>query len=202
MVLKIILPVIIVVIVAVAGIVGYFTLQTQSPSPKTASLPTITPSSTLSPIIRPSPTPSPTTITPTFTTSPLPATFVTREKCRDLVMIYIKENHSDAAVYIGNNIVWNEFRATPPKLLGYETYIYIGENWNLTIGYPVVAPQNVFYKVTAVHTSGIAWTGEVREGKVSETSYNSSTTTTSKATPKLTPSTPSIKPVTEVLRFF
>ena len=97
------------------------------------------------------------------------------ESVRDAVMDYIRENHPDAAVFIGD-LEWSGGRVTPPGLIGYETYVFTSAKptdtigWTVTIGYPVV--YDATYEVTAQY-NGITWTGTVHDGAVSETSYES-----------------------------
>lgn len=95
------------------------------------------------------------------------------EQALNLAMIYIKEKHPDAAKFI-SNITWNATRTTPGGLLGHETYVYKGGNWKATMEWNVVAPEYLTYKITAQHTSGIIWTGEVHGDQTTETSYKTS----------------------------
>ena len=93
------------------------------------------------------------------------------EQALNLAMTYIKEKYPDAAKLINGSSTWNATRTTPGGLLGHETYIYEGGNWKATMEWSIVAPEYLTYKITAQHTSGITWTGEVHGDQVTETSY-------------------------------
>jgi hypothetical protein len=90
---------------------------------------------------------------------------------RDLVMRFIEEMHSEAAQFI-SDIIWSGGRVTQEGLVGHETYVYEGADWNVTIDWNVVAPEHLVYKVVATHASGILWVGEVVNGEVTEHSYD------------------------------
>jgi hypothetical protein len=94
------------------------------------------------------------------------------EEVRDTAFGYIKENHPDVSVPTGY-VEWQGGRSTPEKLVGHETYIYSGGDWNVTIEWSVVAPEYLVFEVRAEHQSGITWVGEVQAGIVTETSYSS-----------------------------
>jgi hypothetical protein len=113
----------------------------------------------------PSPTPTP---TPTATSST-----ATPETVRNSVLYFISTNHSDAASYITDNISWSGGRQET-GLVGSETYSYAGNNWNVTIQYPVV--PNPIYTVNATYTSPtshliITWQGTYENGTVTESSF-------------------------------
>jgi hypothetical protein len=107
---------------------------------------------------------------------PLKQTIIILEpkQALNLAMTYIKENHPDAAEFINDNMTWNATRTTPEGIVGHETYAYESGNWKATMEWNVVAPEYLTYKITAQHTSGITWTGEVHEDQVTETSYKTS----------------------------
>ncbi len=66
-------------------------------------------------------------------------------------------------------------RDTPENLLGYETYIYTGNGWNVTIGYSVIS--NLIYEVSAIYTPPgskqvtVNWQGTLQNETVIEKSY-------------------------------
>ncbi|MCW4030377.1 MAG: hypothetical protein NWE92_12115 [Candidatus Bathyarchaeota archaeon] len=113
------------------------------------------------------PGPSP-TATPTATSTEPP----TAEQVRDAAVTYIKNNHADAAQYL-NNVSWEGGRATAEGLVGYETYVYTGGSWNVTIGYPVI--PNPTYDINATYTAAggplIDWAGTYSDGTITETTY-------------------------------
>jgi|WetSurMetagenome_2_1015567.scaffolds.fasta_scaffold135509_1 hypothetical protein len=114
----------------------------------------------------PSPSPTP---TPTSTATPS----ITPETVRNYVMYFISTNHSQAATYITDNINWTG-GLQPTSLVGYSTYSYAGNGWNVTIGYPVV--PNPIYDVNATYTSPtthliINWQGTYENGAVTEIKY-------------------------------
>ena len=55
------------------------------------------------------------------------------------------------------NLAWTGGRATPEGLVGYETYIYTGNGWNVTVGNPVIPVLD--------------WKGVYFHGEVNETSF-------------------------------
>jgi len=92
------------------------------------------------------------------------------ESVRDAVMDYIRKNHPDAAVFV-KDLAWSGGRTTAPGIIGGETYVYTSGGWTVTISYTVY--YDVTYKVTVENEQeGIAWTGTVHEGTVSETRYS------------------------------
>jgi hypothetical protein len=85
-------------------------------------------------------------------------------------MDYIRKNHPDAAVFV-KDLAWSGGRTTAPGIIGGETYVYTSGGWTVTISYTVY--YDVTYKVTVENEQeGIAWTGTVHEGTVSETRYS------------------------------
>ncbi len=46
------------------------------------------------------------------------------------------------------DIVWAEENITPEMLLGYATYRFTAGDWLATVGYPIVAPDQVLYEIT------------------------------------------------------
>jgi hypothetical protein len=109
---------------------------------------------------------------PTPTSSP---TLTTQEQVRDAAMSYIKSRHPETAKFM-TNLAWTGGRATPPNLIGTETYMYYSQGWNVTINYPVY--PNPIYKITADYSAigisipyRIIWKGTMQNELVNETSY-------------------------------
>lgn len=106
------------------------------------------------------------------TPSPVPAS--AEENVRDSTIMFIAINHTETQS-LTTGIKWGGGRATPESLLGYETYIYTGNGWNVTIGYPVV--PNPTYEVSAIYTPPgseqvtVNWQGTLQNETVIETSY-------------------------------
>ena len=71
------------------------------------------------------------------------------------------------------NLAWTGGRATPEGLVGYETYIYTGNGWNVTVGNPVI--PDLTYDVSATYTANgklvLDWKGVYFHGEVNETSF-------------------------------
>lgn len=89
----------------------------------------------------------------------------------DAVMSFIKEKHPELAVYM-DDLQWIGGRVTPEGLLGYETYVYTSNGWKVTIGYAVL-PKTTYEVTASIELfNEIEWKGTVRDGIVSETSYD------------------------------
>ena len=60
---------------------------------------------------------------------------------------------------------WNEENITPgwpnEPVPGWMEYRFTTEGWEITIGYAVVAPDQVVYQVAAISSDGLRWEGEV-----------------------------------------
>ncbi len=54
---------------------------------------------------------------------------------------------------------WTGGRATPSGLLGYETYVYESGDVTVTVGYPVVLPENTEYTITVEMHGVTVWRG-------------------------------------------
>ncbi|MBC7261978.1 MAG: hypothetical protein H5T63_08180, partial [Chloroflexi bacterium] len=107
----------------------------------------------------PTATPSQTVVQPTPTESSIAAPIEVRN-ARDAVLSYLREHHSANAPAAG--LSWSEERATPPGLVGAETYRYASGDWVITISYPVTSPDMVLYQVVATNSAtGFQWLGVV-----------------------------------------
>jgi putative hemolysin len=64
---------------------------------------------------------------------------------------------------------WTEEDLTPQDLVGSSTMHYTAGEWEVTVTYPIVAPEATTYRVHVANTaSGLSWDGEVdAEGNVS-----------------------------------
>lgn len=89
---------------------------------------------------------------------------------RDLVLTYLG-THYQVQIPL-TEVTWTRTRVTPEGLVGAETYQYRAADWVVTISYPVVAPDQVTYRVSVVNESiGFQWQGELgTNGEVKETS--------------------------------
>ena len=109
-------------------------------------------------------TPSPTTSTPTETS------IKNVTEARDDVLSYLHENIWEEVPAAG--VTWEERNITPEGLVGQTTIEFNASNyWEVTVSYPVVAPQNIVYDVLVTnHETGWHWQGEVRpNGSIEET---------------------------------
>jgi hypothetical protein len=109
-----------------------------------------------------------------YTSSGLTPVLSPQEQAREDVMAYIQANHTETDAYLPVTN-WTGGRATPEGLVGYETYVYSGSGWNVTIGYVVY--YDIIYNVNATYQQNgaalIEWRGTVHNGAVNETSYTS-----------------------------
>jgi hypothetical protein len=106
-----------------------------------------------------------------------------QEQVRDATMAYIKANHPETALLIGD-LTWNG-GVVDTGLVGASDYVYTtahgmmgGAWWTVEITYPVI--PNPTYTVTAnytqtgvLHPYNVNWTGTYQDGTVTETSYSS-----------------------------
>ncbi|MGB9880371.1 MAG: hypothetical protein ACPLRM_06380 [Anaerolineae bacterium] len=105
----------------------------------------------------PTATPTQTAVQPTPTESNIAAPIEVRN-ARDAVLSYLREHYSANAPAAG--LSWSEERATPPGLVGAETYRYTSGDWVITISYPVTSPNMVLYQVVATNSAtGFQWLG-------------------------------------------
>jgi hypothetical protein len=56
---------------------------------------------------------------------------------------------------------WVGSRETPEQTLGYETFVYKAEGIKVTIGYPVVLPENIIHEVIVEIGDLIIWKGQL-----------------------------------------
>jgi len=56
---------------------------------------------------------------------------------------------------------WTGGRETPQGIVGYETYVYRASGIIVTIGYPVVLPENTSYKIKVEFKGQTLWEGEL-----------------------------------------
>lgn len=91
-------------------------------------------------------------------------------RAREAALAFLAEHHGLDVPAPGAD--WTEQRATPENLLGSETYEYHLADWSITIGFPVVAPENVVYSlVISNQVSGLRWEGKVNpQGEAAELS--------------------------------
>jgi len=172
---KIVVVILIVFFAAAAMAISYYAIapllsQNASPMPTPSPEPTVSPTPTPTPITTPTPTDS-TNPTPT----PSPPELTTQERIRDSVMFYINSNHPETAQFM-KDLVWTGGRATPPNIVGAETYMYYSQGWNVTINYPVV--PNAIYNIVADYSATstgipyrIIWQGTWQNEVINETSY-------------------------------
>ena len=85
------------------------------------------------------------------------------------VMEYIKGNHPEAAVFIGepSEMVWS--LNSSQIMVGYSRYVYTSAGWKMIIG-RATTPRHV-YEVRAEYDERIVWTGIVEDGEITETGY-------------------------------
>lgn len=92
------------------------------------------------------------------------------EDVRDEVIEYLREDVREDVP--AENVTWQMRDTTSEGLVGQTTIEFTtSDYWEVTISYPVVAPENVVYDVLVTnHKSGWNWQGEVRpDGGITET---------------------------------
>jgi len=77
---------------------------------------------------------------------------------RDYALLYLRVV-PDIKVPDPLTINWTGGRATPEGLLGYETYVYESGDVSVTVGYPVVLPENTEYTITVKVHGVTVWRG-------------------------------------------
>jgi hypothetical protein len=86
-----------------------------------------------------------------------------------LVVDYIKQHHPEAGALIKDYTGFT-LSSDGKRLQGYSSVVFIGDNWNISIGH-AVTPLTI-YRVRADYNNGeIVWTGQVINGQVEENSY-------------------------------
>jgi len=84
------------------------------------------------------------------------------------LMDYIKQNHTDAAPFIKDNMSWT--KSSQVAKVGYTRYVYTGDAWTVTIGHAVTA--EVIYDIRAEYSNEkIVWLGTIKDGVINEESY-------------------------------
>lgn len=84
------------------------------------------------------------------------------------VMSYIREHHPDAAQYITQDTAWT--RDSSVKKTGYTRAVYRNNGWVVSIGHTITLED--IYEISAGNAAaGIAWTGTIQDGVITETSY-------------------------------
>lgn len=59
-----------------------------------------------------------------------------------------------------SQIDWQVENRTPEGLIGAVTLVYRGGGWEVTVEYPVVAPEDMLYRITILNTTtGYTWEG-------------------------------------------
>ena len=95
---------------------------------------------------------------------------VTTMEILKMVVEFIKEHHPEAGALI---IDYTKFilNSDGKRLQGYTSAVFIGDNWNISIGH-AVTPLTI-YRVRAMYNNGeIVWTGQVINRQVEEKGYD------------------------------
>ncbi len=86
----------------------------------------------------------------------------------DAATTHIGAEYPDAPAATGLKWIVESVEPAEPRL-GWSEYRFLGADWAITIGYPVVLPELTVYQVIALHTAGFRWQGEVdADGVVTE----------------------------------
>ena len=79
---------------------------------------------------------------------------------RDYTLLYLR-SVLQMSVADPFTLTWTGGRETPEGILGYETYVYRANSIIVTIGYPVVRPEDTVYEITVQVGDRTLWTGEL-----------------------------------------
>ena len=60
---------------------------------------------------------------------------------------------------------WTSEDITPKGILGYTTLVYKNSGTVITIGYPIVAPDNMIYNITVESNGKTVWQGQLFQGQ-------------------------------------
>ena len=88
----------------------------------------------------------------------------TPEYVRDYTIYYLRENE---AIVLPDPSVWSGGNVTPDGLLGYSTYIYKSGSIVVTVGFPIVLPENTIFDVKVENQGTIVWQGHIYQGQFS-----------------------------------
>lgn len=88
-------------------------------------------------------------------------------RARDAALAYLAANYRQNAP--SPDLTWAE-NILSQELVGASTFEYVAGDWTATVSFPMVAPENVIYRVTVTdHTTIFRWEGEVNaSGEVTE----------------------------------
>lgn len=86
--------------------------------------------------------------------------FLEPDFIRDYTLLYLK---TELQMEIPDPLTleWTGGRETPEHTLGYETYVYKAANIEVTIGYPVVLPENTIYEIEVTDGDLTLWKGQL-----------------------------------------
>jgi putative hemolysin len=87
---------------------------------------------------------------------------------RDIALAYLVQKFGENAPPVG--AAWSGEQNIPPELVGSALYQFSSEDWQISITYPIVAPEAVVYTITVDNpTAGFHWQGQIdAEGQVRE----------------------------------
>jgi len=91
-------------------------------------------------------------------------TFLEPDFVRDYALLYLR-TVLELKVSDPLALNWTGGRATPLDLLGYETYVYESGDLTVTVGYPVVLPENTEYTITVEMDGATVWKGTLLRRK-------------------------------------
>ncbi len=83
---------------------------------------------------------------------------------RDYTLLYLRAV-LELKVPDSLTLNWTGGRVTPLDLLGYETYVYESDDLTVTVGYPVVLPENTEYTITVEMDGATVWKGTLLRRK-------------------------------------
>jgi hypothetical protein len=86
---------------------------------------------------------------------------------RDYVLLYLK-TVLELELPDPFSVNWTGGRQTPEGILGYESYVYEAEGVTVSIGYPVVLPENTVYKIRVEKDGSMLWQGELNKRRFVE----------------------------------
>jgi hypothetical protein len=83
----------------------------------------------------------------------VPEEFQQADQARQAALAFLQRSYPQDFVGLPdlNSLAWQAENVTPPDLLGSVTVEFRAEDWLVTVNYPVVAPDQVQYRVTVAN---------------------------------------------------
>lgn len=89
----------------------------------------------------------------------------TTEYVRDYTLHYLRDVKNLKSLPNPSTTSWTSEDKTPKDILGYTTLAYKTTGTVITIGYPIVAPDNMIYNITVESNGKTVWQGQLFQGQ-------------------------------------